>query len=358
MMIYHCKKSLNFFLSFFFLISFLSCNKDSNSQKKADEFPFSPPSTEVLDPFQQNLRLTRGVNLGNALEAPNEGDWGVTLQAEYFQLIKDAGFTAVRIPIKWSGHASPTFPYAIKPSLFSRVDWAVGQAIQRGLAVVINIHHYDEIVQQPEQHKERLLALWTQIAAHYKKYPDELFFELLNEPHENLTAELWNQYLTEVIQTVRQSNPYRTLIIGPGQWNNISMIPTLALPDSDRNIIVTFHYYNPFQFTHQGAEWVSGSDAWLGTTWTGTTSQRQAVIQELDGAAAWAQANNRPLYMGEFGAYSKADLNSRYYWPWFVAREAERRNISWAYWEFCAGFGIYDPVNKKWNETLLKALIP
>ncbi len=340
------------------LLFFLGCDKDADSQNKEDEFPFNPPSSEVLDPFKQNLRLARGVNLGNALEAPNEGEWGVTLQAEYFQLIKDAGFTAVRIPIKWSGHASPTVPYAIKPSLFSRVDWAVGQAIQRGLAVVINIHHYDEIVQEPERHKERFLALWGQIAGHYKKYPDELFFELLNEPHEKLTAELWNQYLTEAIHVVRQSNPYRTLIIGPVQWNNISMIPTLALPDSDRNIIVTFHYYNPFQFTHQGAEWVSGSNAWLGTTWTGTTSQRQAIIQEFDRAETWSKTNNRPLYLGEFGAYNKADLNSRNLWTSFVAREAERRNISWAYWEFCAGFGIYDPDAKKWNEMLLKALIP
>ena len=140
----HCKKILNSFLSLLLFLSFLNCEKNSNSQNKADEFPFSPPSSEVLDPFQQNLRLARSVNLGNALEAPNEGDWGVTLQAEYFQLIKDAGFTAVRIPIKWSGHASPNFPYSIMPSLFSRVDWAVEQAIRKGLAVVINIHHYDE----------------------------------------------------------------------------------------------------------------------------------------------------------------------------------------------------------------------
>lgn len=358
MMVYLRKIFQSCLMLFLLLQLSLSCGKNSDSQNKENEFPFDPPSTVALDPFKQNLRLARCVNLGNALEAPNEGEWGVTLQAEYFQLIKDAGFTAIRIPIKWSGHASATAPFTINSTFLARVDWAVAQAIQRGLAVVINIHHYDEIVQQPEQHKQRFLALWAQIAEHYKKYPDELFFELLNEPHDNLTAELWNQYLAEASQIVRQSNPFRTLIVGPVQWNNISMIPILALPDSDQNIIVTFHYYNPFQFTHQGAEWVSGSDAWLGTTWTGTTSQRQSVIQELDGASSWAQANNRPLFMGEFGSYNKADLNSRYWWTSFVAREAERRNISWAYWEFCAGFGIYDPATKKWNDTLLKALIP
>jgi endoglucanase len=350
---------LNFIIFLIGLFIFgLGCQKKSDSQNNENEFPFAPPSTEALDPFQQNLRLARGVNLGNALEAPSEGEWGVTLQAEYFQLIKDSGFTAVRIPIKWSGHAAQTAPYTISSPFFSRVDWAVGQAISRGLATVINMHHYDEIMQDPDQHRERFLALWGQIAEHYKKYPDDLFFELLNEPNGNLTAELWNQYLKEAIAVVRQSNPFRTLIIGPVQWNSISTIPTLALLESDRNIIVTFHYYNPFQFTHQGAEWVSDSNAWLGTTWTGTVAQRQAVVQELENAVTWATTNNFPLYMGEFGAYRTADLTSRYLWTSFLAREAERRNISWAYWEFCSGFGIYDPATKKWNATLLKALIP
>jgi endoglucanase len=202
-MSYHCKKFLNVFLSLLLLIYFLNCEKDSNSKNKGDEFPFSPPSTEVLDPFNQNLRLAHGVNLGNALEASNEGDWGVTLQAEYFQLIKDSGFTAVRIPINWSDHATETAPFTIQSTFFARVDWVVGQAISRGLAAVINIHNYDGIMQNPAQHKERFLALWQQIAAHYQKYPDELFFEILNEPNTNLTTELWNQYLKEAIQVVR-----------------------------------------------------------------------------------------------------------------------------------------------------------
>ncbi|MDZ7333126.1 MAG: glycoside hydrolase family 5 protein [candidate division KSB1 bacterium] len=336
----------------------LNCSKNSDSKKPSDEYPFKPPSNEVLDPFIQNQLLARSVNLGNALEAPNEGEWGVTLQAEYFQLIKEAGFTGVRIPIKWSGHAKAEPPYTIEPAFFARVDWAVAQALTRGLAAVINIHHYDEIMQNPQQHKDRFLGLWQQIAVHYQKYPDELMFELLNEPNTNLTAPIWNEMLSEAIQVVRQSNPYRTLIIGPVNWNSITALNTLTLPDSDRNIIVTFHYYNPFQFTHQGAEWVQGSNAWLGTTWTGTMAQRQMIMNEFAQAEAWAKSKNRPLFMGEFGAYSKADLNSRYQWTSFVAREAEQRKFSWAYWEFCSGFGIYDPVNKKWNDTLLKALIP
>jgi endoglucanase len=296
--------------------------------------------------------------LGNALEAPREGEWGVTLQEEYFQLIKLGGFDAVRIPIRWSAHAASTEPYTIDPSFFDRVDWAVDQALSRDLVTIINIHHYEEIMQNPAEHEERLLALWEQIADHYKEYPDGLLFEVLNEPTDRLNACAWNQLLINAISTIRQTNPDRNVVVGPANWNNINALDQLELPTEDRHIIVTVHYYDPFHFTHQGAEWVSDSDPWLGTTWQGTASEERAVISDLDLVAAWAEANNRPIYLGEFGAYSKADMDSRALWTAFVARQAEEREMSWAYWEFCAGFGVFDKSTGTWNEQLLSALIP
>ena len=83
-----------------------------------------------------------------------------------------------------------------------------------------------------------------------------------------------------------------------------------------------------------------------------------AVINDLDLAARWGEVNNRPIYLGEFGAYSKADMDSRVLWTAFVARQIEERGMSWAYWEFCAGFGVYDKSKRVWNEPILKALIP
>jgi len=136
----------------------------------------------ALDAFTMNERLARTVNLANALEAPNEGDWGLMLQEEYFQLVKEAGFTAVRIPIRWNAHAGTSAPYIISPEFFDRIDWAVEQALSRGLAVVLDLHHYDELMLDPINHKERFIGLWQQIAEHYQDYPDELVFEFLNEP--------------------------------------------------------------------------------------------------------------------------------------------------------------------------------
>jgi endoglucanase len=185
-----------------------------------------------------------------------------------------------------------------------------------------------------------------------------LVLELLNEPHEKLTAEKWNRILAETIQIVRRSNPTREIMVGPVGWNAINDLPSLELPKDDAHLIATVHYYNPFQFTHQGADW-AGPEArkWLGTKWTGSKAERQAVARDLDKAIAWAVEHHRPIYLGEFGAYSKGDLESRARWTRCVAEEAQKRKMSFAYWEFCSGFGVYDPVKNQWIEPLKQALL-
>lgn len=309
------------------------------------------------DIFAVNRRLGRGINLGNALEAPREGAWGVTLKPEYFSAIKSAGFATVRLPVKWSAHAAKAAPYTIEPRFAERVDWAIDQAIKNELNIIVNIHHYDEMDRDPEGQLPRLVALWEQIAARYKDRPGQVVFELLNEPHEKLTDARWNEVLPRALAAVRRTNPTRPVIVGPARWNSIAALDKLQLPADDRNLIVTVHYYDPFKFTHQGASWAKDSAQWKGTTWTGSEAEQAAVRKSLGAAAAWAKKHNRPVFLGEFGAYQEADMESRARWTRFVAREAERLGFSWAYWEFCAGFGAYDPKNDTWREPLRRALV-
>ena len=320
----------------------------------------STPPRQARDDlaFARQARLGRGVNLGNALEAPTEGEWGVTLQAEYFQLIQQQGFQSVRIPIRWSAHAAAEAPYTIDPAFFERIDWAVQQAAHNDLAVILDMHHNYEYMADPDGQKARFVALWQQIAEHYASAPETVYFELLNEPDNQVQPEQWNVALGEALQVVRASNPDRTVIVGPVFWNSLDHLSELKLPEQDRNLIVTFHFYEPFEFTHQGAEWSPDSDQWLGTTWTGSAGEMAKLQTRLNTAAAWGASHQRPLLLGEFGAYSKADMDSRATWTAAVARQAEARGIVWSYWEFCSGFGIYDPVAKTWREPLVKALIP
>ncbi len=320
--------------------------------------PTLPPLAADADAFALAERLGRGVNLGNMLEAPNEGDWGLRVEADYFALARAAGFSHVRVPIKWSTHTAAEAPYTIDPEFFDRIDWVVDQALANGLAVVLNIHHYDEMYAEPTVHDERFVAIWTQIAERYQDRPSELMFELLNEPHDALGAARWNRILLKALDAVRATNPTRGVVIGPIEWNSFQRLDDLELPAGDTHLIATFHYYLPFEFTHQGAEWASGSDAWLGRTWSGEGPDAGDVDAHFDLAAQWAAANGRPIYLGEFGAYSKADLESRVRWTTCVARAAEARGMAWAYWELASGFGVYDPAARAWREPLLEALVP
>lgn len=327
---------------------------------KAIRFDGAAIEELASNPFFQSLKpaVGRGVNLGNALDAPSEGEWGVTLKEKYFDLIEEAGFDSVRIPVRWSAHAMKAAPYTIDPEFAARVDWVIKNCLDRGLEPLVNIHHYGEVMTDPDGHEERFIELWRQIAERYKDYPPTLKFELLNEPQDKLTSDRWNAMLAKTLPVVRESNPTRQIVVGPGNFNSVAELERLVLPEDDRNLIVTFHYYSPHHFTHQGASW-SGPEAqkWLGTTWTGTVAERAAVIRDLNTAIDWAVAHERPIYMGEFGAYSKADLKSRATWTKFLADKAIERKIGFAYWEFCSGFGVYDQQKGEWVEPLREALL-
>ncbi|MBK9925888.1 MAG: glycoside hydrolase family 5 protein [Anaerolineales bacterium] len=302
--------------------------------------------------------LHRGVNFGNMLESPNEGEWGLYVQEEYFDLVKEAGFDFVRLPVRWNTHAQEEWPYTIDPDFFARVDEVVNWALKRDLTIIVDFHHYEEMAWDPWSHKDRYLGIWKQVAEHYKEYPSTVLFELLNEPNDQLNAQLWNQYLIEALAIVRETNPTRDVVIGPVNWNSHEWLSTLDVPD-DQHLIVTFHYYSPFQFTHQGAEW-AGDEAqgWLGTEW-GSDAEKAEVIRNFDFVVDWSQRHgNVRILLGEFGAYNKAPQESRVRWTTFVREQAEAHGFAWAYWELASGFGLYDPDAKVWREDLLKALIP
>ena len=319
--------------------------------RAADE----PPARDV---FKINQMLGRGMNFGNVLDAPSEGEWGLSLKPEYFEAIAKAGFDSVRIPVRWAPHAHGAPDYTIEPAYFARVDWALDQASRHNLAVVLNIHHDEAAQNEPDKFIPRAAIFWKQIATRYKDRSDRLVFELLNEPNGAMTDEKWQASFPTLLAAIRESNPTRAVIVGPGHWNSLDSLGKLTLPEADRHLIVTFHDYNPFQFTHQGAEWSEGANAWLGKTWTASAEQLAAMRGDLDKAAAYGKAHNRPVYLGEFGVYNKADLASRVSWTTAITREAEARDIAWCYWEFGSGFGAYDPQTDRWRRPLLDALIP
>jgi endoglucanase len=310
----------------------------------------------TVDTFEQNKRLGRGVNI-IGYDPIWRSREQARFQAKHFQLLKEAGFNSVRINLHPFRTMNSTNNWALPDSWFEVLDWAVKNARAQGLVAILDLHEYDAMGTNPEGNKEKFLAFWRQLSVHCANEPSGVLFEILNEPSRKLTPALWNQYLGEGLAVIREKNPTRTVIAGPGFWNSIDHLRELQLPDSDRNLIVTVHYYAPMEFTHQGAPWVGRKDK-VGVDWLGTEKELNAIATDFDKAVTWAKNHNRPIFLGEFGAYDKAPMESRARYTSNVARAAEQRGWSWAYWQFDSDFILYDIGRDAWVESIRDALIP
>lgn len=304
--------------------------------------------------FSQNEKLGRGVNIIGYDPIWNDFSKG-RMQAKHFKLIKEAGFSNVRIKISPFRFSTDSL-YTIESKFFITLDWAVKQALKNNLMPIVDFHEHGAMQEDPMGTKPMFLAMWKQIAEHCKKYPNEVLFEIANEP--NMKPEMWNELHSEAYKIIRQSNPDRTLIIGTINGNQIKFLKDLELPENDRNIIVAIHYYSPLQFTHQGAPWSKNNKDLSGITWTNTEAEESAVKTDFDMAQAWSKAHNRPLTLGEFGAYEKADMDSRVRWTNYITRQAEARGWSWSYWQFDSDFIVYDIDKDDWFTPIKNALIP
>lgn len=304
--------------------------------------------------FEQNARLGRGVNI-IGYDPIWKDAAKARMKEKHFKLIKEAGFNNVRIvisPFKFSLNDST---FTINPVFFTTLDWAIKESLENKLMAIVDFHEHGAMGKDPLGTKPKFLAMWKQIAEHCKNYSNEVLFEIANEP--NMKPEIWNQLHKEAYEIIRQSNPGRTLLIGSINGNQIKFLQDLTLPENDRNIIVAIHYYSPIQFTHQGAPWSVKNKDLSGIEWKQSESEMQAVNLDFDKAQEWAKAHNRPLTLGEFGAYEKADIASRVRWTKYIVRQAELRKWSWSYWQFDSDFIVYDIDKDEWKAEILNALI-
>lgn len=311
-----------------------------------------------IRPSAAGQNLGRGINLGNMFEAPSETAWGNPFKEEYISQIASLGFTHIRMPIRWDvpERAQLTEPYTINPVFLARIKSVVDLAISKNLYVIINMHHHDEMFTNPAASKARFLKQWAQISAYFKGYNDRLLFEVLNEPHDALTPALWNVYFADALTEIRKTNPDRKVLLGTASYGGLGGVKELN-PPNDPNLILSIHYYNPFNFTHQGADWAGLKDKYIGTKWEDLPWERNQVISEFDYAIQWAKQKKMPLHVGEFGSYELADMESRARWTTYLARYFESQGLSWAYWEYSAGFGIYTPASATFKQPLVDALV-
>ena len=305
----------------------------------------------------RSLPVGTCINMGNSLEPEQEGSWGGSpIEAAEFERIAAAGFDTVRIPVRWHNKSLPDAPYTIDANWMARVAEVVDQALAADLNVILNSHHFDPIHEDPLGVAAWHGGVWGQIAARFADYPeDRLWFELENEPHNEFDNDNLLETLTPALTAVRASNPTRPVIYGGENWSGVDSLATLPLPD-DPNVYPTFHYYEPFDFTHQGAEWVAPDIPPPGRRY-GTAADAERLTADVAKVERYIERTGLVPFMGETGAYDKhIGTEERATYHRTVRDAFAPTGIGICTWAYSNTFPFYDRSEDRWVPGLREAM--
>jgi aryl-phospho-beta-D-glucosidase BglC (GH1 family) len=333
--------------------------------------------------------LSRCINIDNWFSVySNPRRYPDRLGPGDFALIAKAGFTAVRLTIAPGVLFDPADPGRPKDAIAS-VDRAVRLILDTGLGLVFDPMHgssdnddFEHSLARDKAFGAKVEAFWESLARRYSALSaDRIVFEVMNEPHlstrEGIAASWWPAEQARLAAAIRRGAPANTILATGEKWGSIDGLLALK-PLKDPNVLYSFHWYDPFAFTHQGAEWAGAAQASLrdipypsspGLVAAALPAIKDAKAREaairygaekwdagrvergLERAAAWAKANGASVWCGEFGTYKKvAPPADRLRWIADVRTALEGLGIGWAMWEYDQSFGflVYkDPAHYK-----------
>lgn len=287
------------------------------------------------------------INMGNSLEPPTETGWGGhRITDGDFVNIASAGFKTIRLPVRWDSHAGKEAPYTIEPAFLARVQHLVGAAQAAGLNVILDSHNFESMHSDPLGSAPRFAGIWKQIGAAFAGQPTKtLWFELENEPHDKFTNANLLEALSPALAAVRATNPDRPVIIGGEFWSGIDSLKTLTLPD-DPNVYPTFHYYEPFDFTHQGATWVDPVPP-LGRAY-GSAEDAARLVRDVQKIRDYSERTGLLPFMGETGAHTTVPLDQRVQYHAAVTKAFAPLGVGMCTWAYTNTFPFYDSDKKAW----------
>jgi endoglucanase len=317
---------------------------------------------------QPPMPFTKGVNLTNWFQVNEVGQIQINKYTKKdFEQLKSLGCDVIRLPIHLHSHTSGQPNFEVNPLLFEFLDEIVTWAEDLNMHIILDNHTFDPSGFTPLTIDLPLLKIWPQIAQHFNGKYKNIYFEILNEPN-GITDAAWNQIQGKVVTAIRQVNKEHTIIVGPANWNNYQNLKSMPVYE-DKNLIYTFHFYEPFLFTHQGASWTTpsmsslkdvpfpyqkskmpGFPNQLKGTWVesafndyGRIGHIDYVKEQLSIAVKFAKERNVPIFCGEFGVFASASPEvDRTFWYEYIRKELESQKISWTIWDYHGSFGLFE----------------
>ena len=356
---------------------------------------FATAPTKAQEKAQDWNRDIVGWNLGNQFECsapgqdgesmaignPDNADnaetaWGnPVVTKKTIKAIKDAGFNAIRIPVRWQCHITNPTAMSISKTWMARIKEVVDWSLTNDLKVIINVHHEKWLESTPyyknkEENCQKLALLWMNIATEFANYDYRLAFAGTNEVHEpgkwgapneeNLAVQnAYNQVFIDVVRATGGNNLKRNLMVQTyvcnpdfGINNGNFIVPTDAEGNGNDYMTVEFHYYNPYDYCGE-CKYFWWGEAYKEYGEISPTTEKHMTDFFDKVVEVWGK-QGLGVCIGEWGVtdHYKGDAdkqheNMSYYCKTFVS-EARKRGFSTFIWDnnhFGSGpemFGIFD----------------
>jgi endoglucanase len=335
--------------------------------------PEQPEPNSAYTPFN----IERGTNIAHWLSQSNRRG---EERAEFFTrkdiaFIDSIGFDHIRLPIDevqmWDENENRN------DSAFHLLNECLTWCSEAGLRVVLDLHilrsHYFNAEDKPlwtkPEEQDKFIRLWKDLSKAVGHWPNGMLaYEFMNEPVAD-DAEQWNVLLARVADSIRSWEPKRVMVIGSNRWQSANTFDQLRVPSNDPNIVLSFHFYEPFYLTHYQASWTRLKDFEGHVNYPGQIvldgslpdEQRIYNIDTLEKMMQkpihLADSLSLPLYCGEFGVINKAPIDAKLAWYRDIVAIFEKNDIAYANWNYKAGsFGIVDK-DLKPDEPMIDILV-
>jgi endoglucanase len=327
-----------------------------------------------------DFRIKRGTNLSHWLSQSEERGEArrLHIQEDDFARLDSLGFDFVRIPIDevqfWDEEGQQL------PEAWGLLTNALDMAVKHHLRAIVDLHiirsHYFNAVNEggadantlftSDEAQQGLIDMWYQLSDALKGYSnDSVAYEFMNEPVAE-EHEQWNLLIAKVHKALREREPQRTLVVGSNRWQGYETMKYLKVPEGDKNIILSFHYYNPMLLTHYGAWWTPIGKYQGKVNYPGQLVSKEdydaapdslkpeleqytqqkwnidRIRQDFQDAIAVAKQYGLQLFCGEWGVYEPVDRELAYKWTRDMLTVFDEYDIAWTTWCYDADFGFWD----------------
>jgi len=372
-----------------------ACTEKVHENKTANKIELVAKNKFIPNP--SGFEIYRGINISHWLS--QTGDW--VDRATFFtekdvEDLKGWGYDHIRLPVDEENLF--TIEGNAIDSSFKDVKNAIDWCIKNEMRVIVDLHilrshHFNSrnhegamTLWNDTLAQDKFLSLWDTISRRLKDYPNSMVaYEFMNEPvaPEN---EMWNKLVTKAFKKIRSLEPERVLMLGSNRWQQPQTFPDLAVPENDKNIILTVHTYHPYFITHYLAHWSVAKDYKGPVQYPGVVIKKEdfdkyvnpndsALIARIEEERAFenfdiyklrsiikpavkkAKEMNLQLYCSEFGCLPNVADSIRYMYYKDITAVFHENNISYSNWDYKGNFGIVKYDGKAQMNTFVDSTV-